>query len=103
MLFNKKEKQETPKRNKQKVERKIKDTAASLEEQGKKMMPIEEKEQPRVQKEGKAEERTSRPAPKHRTKKQEPISVIDTWTGEDMIKGIILSEVLGPPKSKRKK
>ncbi len=35
--------------------------------------------------------------------KQEPFSVIETWTKEDMVKGIVLSEVLGPPKSKRKK
>lgn len=105
MLFNKKEKQETPKSHKQKAERKAKDLAGRLEDQRanvKAAIPGELK-QPNTQPVLKEEKSESRPARVNRTKKQEPISVIDTWTGEDMIKGIILSEVLGPPKSKRKK
>ncbi|WP_050180922.1 hypothetical protein [Domibacillus robiginosus] len=105
MLFNKKEKQETTKPNKQQAERKAKDLTRRLEEQKAKAQAAMETEsrQPHIQKAARADEKPSRPVRASRIKKQESISVIDTWTGEDMVKGIVLSEILGPPKSKRKK
>lgn len=78
------------KKKKKTVERKIQEASGQMAAE-----PVEVRQRP-VAKE-------KRPSRTSRTKKKEPISVIDTWTGEDMIKGIVLSEILGPPKSKRKK
>ncbi|MGG3450956.1 hypothetical protein [Domibacillus aminovorans] len=33
----------------------------------------------------------------------QPVKGVEKWSEQDFLKGIILSEVLGPPKSKRKK
>ncbi|MET1030533.1 hypothetical protein [Domibacillus tundrae] len=107
MFFNKNEKQEKSKKNKQKVERKIKEMAGQMErkpaEKASTVMSSIEQKEPLGPKSANNEEKPSRSTRPKRIKKKEPISVIDTWTGEDMIKGIVLSEVLGPPKSKRKK
>lgn len=95
MLFNKKENQETVKKKKKAIGQKVQEAteqmaAAPVE------LPIEARQRPAAAKE-------KRPSRTSQIKKKEPISVIDNWTGEDMVKGIVLSEILGPPKSKRKK
>lgn len=51
-----------------------------------------------------------RPVQKRETKQlrpkkpvSQPMTGVEKWSEQDFLKGIILSEVLGPPKSKRKK
>jgi hypothetical protein len=51
-----------------------------------------------------------RPVRKRETRQPRPrkrvsptMQDVDKWSEQDFLKGIILSEVLGPPKSKRKK
>ena len=94
MLFNKKENRETVKKKKKTVERKVQEAAEQMAAVPVEL-PIEARQRPAA--------KEKRPSRTSRTKKKEPISVIDNWTGEDMVKGIVLSEILGPPKSKRKK
>ncbi|OES44329.1 hypothetical protein [Domibacillus iocasae] len=107
MFFNKNEKQEPSKTTKQKVERKIKEMAGQperkLAEKTSTVMVSTEQKRSTTPKLVRKEEKPVRSSRTNQIKKKEPISVIETWTGEDMIKGIVLSEVLGPPKSKRKK
>ncbi|WP_197076543.1 hypothetical protein [Domibacillus indicus] len=97
-------KQETSKTSKQKAEQKQKGPSGQMDSK-----PAEQPRPAAVstgRKQLKPPENSEKLSPSARTnrmKKEEPASVIDTWTGEDMIKGIVLSEILGPPKSKRKK
>lgn len=109
LFFNKNEKQEASKETKKTAARKIKEMTGQLQQSKEKAaaasVAAEKRNRSSVPKPRAAEERPPRSSGTRpsRIKKKEPISVIDTWTGEDMVKGIVLSEVLGPPKSKRKK
>lgn len=91
MIFSKKENQ---KKAKKKVGQKVQEAAEQMAAAPVEL-PVEAKKRSAAK-----EKQPSRPS---QIKKKEPISVIDNWTGEDMVKGIVLSEILGPPKSKRKK
>lgn len=68
-----------------------------LVEQLKDIQPLKEKAEPRRGRLNAA------PAPIQAPAEKESEEWIGKWTEDDLVKGIVFSEVFGPPKAKRKK
>ncbi|OKL38148.1 hypothetical protein [Domibacillus mangrovi] len=101
MFFNKNKNKDEPKTVRKKVEQQAKRVVKQAEQKAMEAPVQNSIRTPAIVQKPiqKRETRPSRPA----KPVSQPMKGVEKWSEQDFLKGVILSEVLGPPKSKRKK
>ncbi|OLN23399.1 hypothetical protein BTO30_05400 [Domibacillus antri] len=101
MFFNKDKNKDEQKTARKKLEQQAKKMADNTEWKAKELSAPSSHPAPAPAPKTVQNQETRHPRP--RLPVSRPVQRVDEWRDQDFLNGIILSEVLGPPKSKRKK